>query len=281
MRANPQYVVLFHHFRGFLEAAGKAGLDAAPLKGAHLLTSVYPEDGDRGALSDVDFLVRDAQWERALGVAAELGWRRRPMPYDESKTHEVGFLADVAGERHALFEMHRYLFDPRRFSVDHDAIWSRSSPGLFEGAPCRRLAPEDHFTFLAFHALLHRFDGLERTLVDLERLLVGGPFDRDALVARAREWRVTRAVWAVLARLCERHPELDLGRHRDALAPSAVVRGAALRMIDLTANLGLAEHHYRVAAALLWPVLFDDPARLVRLIVNRPGVTDAVGCRIG
>jgi hypothetical protein len=280
MRASPQYIVLFHHFRGFLEAAARAGVDAAPLKGAHLLTSVYPEGADRGPLSDVDFLVRSEQWDRAIAVAHGLGWRRRPSSRDEARTHEIGFRVALEGGREILLEMHRYLFDPRRFAVDHGAIWSRSYPGSFDGAPCHRLAPEDHFAHLAFHAVLHRMGFLDQTLCDLDRLLVGGPFDRDALVARAREWHVKRAVWFALARLCESRPALELERHRDALAPGAPIRAAARRLVDLSAALGLAERHYTLAAAIVWPVLFDDGASLARAIANHPQVTSALGRRI-
>jgi hypothetical protein len=84
---NPQHIILFHHFRRLLEAAANEGIDVVPLKGAHLLTSVYPDDEDRGVMSDVDFLVRKQDWTRTLELMIELGFERRDHPADESLAH--------------------------------------------------------------------------------------------------------------------------------------------------------------------------------------------------
>jgi hypothetical protein len=275
MRRSLQSIVLFHRFRELLEAAADAGVDVAPVKGAHLLTSVYPADEDRGPLSDVDFLVRDAQWGRALELAARLGWRRRPSAADEAGAHEVGFHAGRAGEPHVLLEMHRSLFDPLRLAIDHAAIWARSTPGSFDGAPCRRLAPEDHVVHVALHELLHGLESLERTLRDAELLLAAMPIGRDAVADRAREWRATRAVWLVTALLAARRPELGLEPLRDALAPNPITRRAARRAVDLARALALPARRHRLAAALLWPLLIDDPTRLLRLVGNHPSAVAA------
>ena len=275
MSPNPQYVVLFHHFRRFLEAAADARIDVAPLKGAHLLTAAYPAGGDRGMISDIDFLVRDGQWRDALRVAERIGWTRRPSAKDEAASHEVGFHCALGDGRWVLFEAHRALFEPRRFPIDHGALWGRATAGTLEGAPCARLAPEDHFAHVAFHEVIHRLSTLERTLRDLELLIAAGPVDTERLFERAREWGVTRAVWLMLSLLAERRPDLEPVARRDAVAPKRAAGIAARWAADLAVSGALRLVHHRASAVILWPVLFDSKARLARFVLNHPSAAGA------
>ena len=268
---NPQHVVLFHYFRRFLVEADKVGIDVAPLKGAHLLTSVYPGDVDRGVMSDVDFLVRPAQFAKAGALLEEMGFYRRHEEDAGHAAHEVSYYFDVAPGRHFMFEAHQHLFEPMRFPVDHEAIWRRSAASELDGAPCRRLAPEDHYVHIAFHAVLHRLMSLERTLRDLELLVRHGDADLDLVVERAREWRTTRAVWLVTKLVDASAPELGLARIALALAPPRAAR-AALELIvpQGRAETRLSHLHHRWQAALLWPIVFDSPLQVARLVATHP-----------
>jgi hypothetical protein len=278
-----RYVLLFHHFRKILEAAAGEGIDVAPLKGAHLLAAVYPPGEAARPISDVDFLVRAADWGRALALLRRLGLRPRDVGYDETRMHEAGFYLDREVDPgrgggggsgvSALFEVHRALFEPRRYPIDHEAIWRRSRPGELEGAPCRLLAAEDHLVHAALHAAVHRLAQLPSAIRDVEMLLRRGGARGETVVERAREWRATRAVWLVLDRLDARAPDLHLAplaRARE-LAPPWAVR-AALRVLvprDEPAPL-LAGLHHRLRAAVLWPLLFDSPAALARFVSGHP-----------
>lgn len=265
MAVNPQHVVLFHHFRLFLEAAAKEGIDVAPLKGAHLLTSVYPEGEDRGMLSDVDFLVTPAHFGRAVGILERMGWRRRDMgSFDESTTHEVGLVRPIDDARSILFEVHRYLIDPRRLPIDHDAIWRRSSSGEFDGAPCRRLANEDHFVFVALHSALHRLDPLTQALQDLERILHNGSVDLDLIARVAMDWHVTRIVWLFLILLDVRHPDSNIVRTARLIEPDLPVRVALGTLVPNGISTRLARLDYSLQAALLFPWLLDGPRPVLR-----------------
>jgi hypothetical protein len=270
---NALYVLLFHHFRRILEAAAEEGLAVAPLKGAHLLTSVYPPGEAARRISDVDFLVREADWHRALALLARLGLRPRDSFYDETRMQEAGFYLHVSDERKLLFEVHRALFEPWRFPIDHEAMWRRARPGEFEGAPCWRLAAEDHFAHVSFHAAIHRLGGFPSALNDAEALWRHGGVEGSLVVARAREWRTTRSIWVVLDRLARRCPDLagDLAPLARELSPPRAVR-TTLRLLvpgDATAA-PLSRLHHRAQAAVLWPLLFDSPALLARFVVGHP-----------
>jgi hypothetical protein len=266
---NVQHVVLFHHLRRLLGRLAAAGIDAAPLKGAHLVTAVYPPEEDRGPMADVDLLLRPAHWDNALRLMLEQGFRPRTGALREAQLHEVGFLLDAGAAQPFLFEAHRFLLDPRRFPLDHEGIWLRSTTADFDGAPCRRLAGEDHLCFGAVHEVMHRLANLPRTLRDLELLLDPGGAD-PLLVGRiARQWRVTRMVWLFLDLLDRRRPALNLSPVCGLLAPPAPVRRILRRLISED-GARLGDLGYRQRAAVLWPLLFDSPPPLVRYLARHP-----------
>jgi hypothetical protein len=272
-----QQVLLLHHFRRILVAAAARGIDVAPLKGAHLATASEGGAALRSrAMGDVDFLVRERDYARMLEAMADLGFRPRRPVEAESWLHEVGFLADVAPGGALLFEVHRALFEPRRLRLDHEAVWARSVPSTVDGAPCRRLAPEDHVVHLCLHAALHRYYHLERTLGDVEALVRRGGASLALVARRAREWRATRATWVVADLLDRQAPELGTGRLAGWLAPPVPVRRALRAMVRPGAATPLARQSHRLAAALLLPVVLDGPADVARFAVFHPAVRGVV-----
>ena len=139
----------------------------------------------------------------------------------------MSYYFDVGPERDFMFEAHLYLFEPIRFPLDYEGLWRRSAASDFDGAPCRRLAPEDHYVHIVFHAALERLDPSDKALQDLELLVRHGDVDLDLVMERAREWRTTRAVWLLTKLVDASAPELGLERIVRALAPPrAVTRGA-------------------------------------------------------
>jgi hypothetical protein len=279
---NPQHVILLHHLRRILEAAAERGIDIAPIKGAHLLTSVYGRDEDRGPMADVDFLIRPRDWDRAREMMVELGFAPRPMGRwlpDEPTSHEAGFNLDLADGRKILVEVHRYLFDPSRLPIDHDALWSRSVASTLDDAPCRRLAPEDHFVHLVLHATVHRLMQLERTVTDLELLLRRGGIDLQIVVARAHEWHARRATWLFLSLLAGRAPEFGCLEAGTQLAPSAPVRKVLRWVVPDASGHRFGHLHHRLQAAILWPLLFDSPLDVFRLVGGHPTLQLVLGRR--
>ena len=277
MPTNPQHIVLFHHFRRVLEAAARENIAIAPLKGAHLLTSVYPPDRDRGMMSDVDFLVKPADYLRTVALMETLGFTRRDHFADEGQLFEMGFYYDLGEGRQILFELHRYLFEHDRFPLDHESIWDRAVPSDFEGVPCLRLSAEDHFCHIALHTVLHRLAGLERSVDDLRLLVESGTLRLEEVVERAREWRVTRSVWFFLDYLAEICPEQHLENHATAIEPPKPIVVWFRMLGKERTREWLARTHHRVQAAVIWPFMFDSPVQVARFVTGHPLVWKMLG----
>jgi hypothetical protein len=262
---NAQHIVLLHHFRRLLEAAHREGIAVAPLKGAHLITSVYPPYEDRGKMGDVDFLVRAEDWDRVEPLMTALGF----FGPSRRSRHEAAFHFSLENGKTFLFEAHRYLFDPRRFEIDHDGLWRRAAQSTCEGQPCFRLAPEDNFCHIAFHSMIHRFKNLARTVRDLELVLVNAdPSLNERILERATEWRTTRTAWLLLKLISERRPELVTPGILSALEPPRPVRAAAFLLIDSEVRSRLEKLDYRLQAALLWPLFIDRISSLARMVLG-------------
>ncbi|MBN2340144.1 MAG: nucleotidyltransferase family protein [Deltaproteobacteria bacterium] len=270
---NPQYIILFHHFREMLKQANEAGVEMIPLKGAHLLTSVYPEEEDRGTIADVDFLVRDRDWHRARRLLRAYGFAPREHFADESNRYEQGFHFTLPNGKHFLFEVHRHLVAPSRFSIDTEGIWRRAYASDFEGIPCLRMADEDVFCHVAWHSAIHRFMNHERTLRDLELVLTHSNA-AGKIIERAREWQVTRVVWLYLTLLRDRletpTPATPLGHFIEIVAPPFYIQKMLLTLVGNGDETRFSMLHHRAQAALIWPLIFDSKRQLMQMIAHHP-----------
>jgi hypothetical protein len=258
---NFQHVILFHHFRLLLERAAKAGIDVAPLKGAHLVTAVYPPGEDRGLMADVDFLVRPGDWGAVLELLRGLGFARRVgagRPATSEEFHEAGFVLAIDRARSILFEPHRQFAQPARHPIDYAMIWDRSRPGELDGAPCRRLAPEDHLLHGVVHLLSHRFRDPGRGLRDLELLVRLGGADLGLAAVRSREWECATATWLALTLLHGIAPDLGADRVAARLAPRFGKRAMLRMLVPDAGGFRLRDRGLRADQAVLWPLLLDS-----------------------
>jgi hypothetical protein len=209
----------------------------------------------------VDFLVRPAQFERACGLLIGLGFDRvawAPGRLATERTfHEAGFTLDVGDGRRILFEAHRQLVQPARHPIDHAALWARSRPSTFDGAPCRRLCADDHLLHGVVHLLSHQFVDPARGLRDLELLILSGAVDLDAVEARAREWECARATWLALSLLRERGAVPALDRRIARLAPPFPARLAARLLVPDARGFRFERLGDRGRELALWAWLLD------------------------
>lgn len=267
MKPHPRNIILFHHFRRFLELANSQEIEIIPLKGAHLISTVYPEDVDRGVLCDVDFLVRPEFFDEIGRILSMQGfYQRSGKPYKEER-HEAAYYLNISSQHRIMFEVHRAL---ARYPIDHDGIWERSKSSKFDGVPCRYLSDEDAYVYSVLHELFHRFMWLSRTVQDLTMLLRYGSVDLDVVVARSKEWRLTRAVWTI-SRLVQRHDvTLGLNDMLKALQPTTVTQKVINYLVPDDSATRLFGLHHRLQAILLWTWLLDSKTQLAHRVLTHP-----------
>lgn len=179
---------------------------ATPYKGAALAFGVYDDPVSR-SMSDIDLWLDAADMPRACAVLEGLGFQprekaERPRALQALYDGELPFVGHGIGV--PLVELHWGVFPGewlRRASrVDRAALRQRRQAGTLAGVPVLFLAPEDHLIQVAVHAgISHVFSmATVRCLLDLVMLARRG-VEWDAVVERARQWRLSRVVGHALA----------------------------------------------------------------------------------
>jgi len=137
-----------------LKEFAEAGIDLIPLKGPSLAERVYGGAALR-ACRDLDLLVRKSDYAAAESLLTRLGFTAAARPDDYHRQW---------GRATATVELHFDVENPLAIDFQIADAWERSRPNLFNGRPCRLLAPEDELLFLCIHGVRHRFERLSLTL---------------------------------------------------------------------------------------------------------------------
>jgi hypothetical protein len=229
------YDVCQHQWLGrFLAAIG----DRIPillLKGMAFSGTLYRGNAPRVA-RDIDFLVRPEDRERVDSVLRGMASRvvaERTRRYTDSVLYNTAYWA--GGSPRLLVEMHRELGKSYFFSIDHEAVWTRSLPWPpGSSARVRMLCPEDTFLHLAIHGYQHSGSPVHN-LLDAFRVMTVWKPDGNALVERAHVWGAATVTFALARQL---HHVFGLGLPEDVmreLAPRPGRRALLDRLLPVTA----------------------------------------------
>lgn len=252
-----------------LDALGRDGIEALPLKGMALREHVYPDPALRPS-GDVDLLVPPAAAARAEEVLQRLGYvaDEREIPaawYRPENSHHLAPYR-LPG-REVLIEIHWGLAPPGAgLRINVEAVWERATAGEIAGRPVRLLAPEDLLLHLALHAtVLTRFLTRLRHLVDVAETVrhFGARLDWGLLASRAREWRGQAELYTILRGadallgLPEVPPAAWTWLRPAGFAEARVAafgrRVLALGCLDLDSNAWATDYVAAFALAESWP----------------------------
>jgi len=207
-----------------LDAFEAASIDVIPLKGPLLAHLVY-RDATIRVCRDLDFLVRQADVERAIAVLHELAYRPYSKAPDLTARQQAALNA-LTGQAllwrpgaRAAIEPHWALVPGNlRLAVDHEGFWQRSQLIVFEGREIRGLALEDLVRVIAIHGGKDEWSKLQ-IVSDLARAIVSfGALDWPLVLARAERECCLRVLLTGM-RLAERLMGLTL--------PSAIAHACA------------------------------------------------------
>jgi hypothetical protein len=178
-----------------VRAFADAKIPVLVFKGAALRQSIYRDPRLR-PMSDVDFMIRPVDLDRALAALRDLGCRQGAEvlqpDYFPTYYHEVEVF--TYHDPPARIDLHVRPFRPLRYgqSVPPDAFWRHAKPLTLNGAPALVPCPEEMLIHLAVHAAVHGADRLV-WLHDIYRFatMYMDRLDWDTLVARASAWGLT------------------------------------------------------------------------------------------
>lgn len=243
----------------------RAGVDVLPLKGPTLAVQAYGSMTARGGV-DLDLLVAEAHWPRALAVLRQEGYApadERCLPLPEG-THEL--VLRHSGALPAL-ELHRRLLRRRHAAR---AFEQQTHTVDLQGVALRALHPTSAFPYLVAHASQHCFRRLI-WLADLEALLRREDLDHAAL-ARQFQRSASRGVLdtclALLEALFGAEIQGPLAQARRACPASRHMTDTALQALtECLTDAQVAERQGRARRVMIDIGLQDDfPARWQALL---------------
>ncbi len=174
-----------------LDALGRAGIVAIPLKGVALAEALYGDPAAR-AVSDLDVLVPRRDVARAFEVLLGRGYQHGedvavgPAEIEAllDSNMEYSFLPP---EPDGLLRLELHWDVAWRWRGDGAALadlWGAARPGTYRGAPAFTMSPEWRVLYLCVHAARHRWGRL-KWLVDVHELCRRGDVDWGRVAERA------------------------------------------------------------------------------------------------
>jgi Uncharacterised nucleotidyltransferase len=225
-------------------ALGAAGIPCVLMKGPAIATWLYPEDGSR-LYGDTDLLLPEAEWERAMGVLAGLGFEDDLGPLGHPRMESSAGYSWVRPRDGAAVDLHLTLFG---LGAPPGRVWTAFAEGVVGarvgGAEVRMPGIPARLLHVALHAVQHGGEPGSKPMLDLERALarVPDPTWRQAAELAAR--LEGEGTFAAGLQLTAAGRELAA---RIGLAPPAAA-AASLRV----AGVPLAEGFGELAAAEGW-----------------------------
>ncbi len=185
-----------------LQALAEAGVSTLVVKGA-AMGAYYPDPALR-SYGDLDVVVPHHQLEQAATALSRIGYRGSDQKQWRLAHHF--HLSPLHSEDGRLtVEIHWQLARPNQpWTLPMEELWARAIPWSVAGQPTLRLDAVDTVLYLSLHTLIHHLARLGlRPLCDLRQVIKDwGPLEWQALVRRAVEYRLARAVYLML-RLAE------------------------------------------------------------------------------
>ena len=257
-----------------LRALDDAGIDTVLMKGTPLAYTVYAEPACR-LKGDLDIWLPQTQMLAAIAALRPLNY----APHDKSD-RPAAFVSLTGGEQQlfgqnpgtGLVELQwpalRGEWVRRAAAVDHAAIWARRVAVPIEGRSTWGMAPEDLLIHLCQHlAIMHGFgESALRNLLDVHLVAVRLAPDWDAVVERAKAWRLATLLWTTLSLAVKLWDAPVPASALAALQPGPARRRAiaALDLIDVVLAMRQGAYSYR--RFVIQMLLTDRPRDAWRLV---------------
>jgi hypothetical protein len=223
-------------------ALSAAEIPVMLLKGMSYVGVIYDDPAER-PMSDIDLMVRPDHHPRAVEVLGELGYAPHADPRLASPLHHSMTLVF----KNLPIDLHRTMVQPLRSRIDVQGIWDRALPAIERDDRALRLDPVDEATLHLVHIARHELMVPALAYLEAQRLLRRRHVTRERVDARARSFRLSRAVGAAAdmsAALAGGHATTNWSDRLSRVLPSpAEVLGAesVTRRLQLLRKTALLE----------------------------------------
>lgn len=191
-RGRMVQALLDHELSLALGILKRERVDVLLLKGAELGRRYYSERLRR-PMTDIDLLVRDADFARTLSLFIAQGFRAVGRDYPGR------FRTELSRDGNPVVEVHARLLAGETAS-EVEGYWRRSESVVFPDLDCpvRVLEATDNLSYLIRHAGVQHIVESPLWLLDVRQLIQKETIDWSRFLARAERFRFSSAAWFVL-----------------------------------------------------------------------------------
>jgi len=262
--------------RALKEILGKMSqkkIPIIPLKGCLFMHTLYPSIALRPMI-DLDFLVKEKDFDRASRTLNELGYKEVFDPKRPQAAQEY-YAMVFENKDKATVELHKGLYIRFSHTFDMDGLWARAKRTQLLGQRVLTMSLEDTILSLCLHLAQHDFGIRLISLVDLSEIISqgGNRIHWNIIVTRSESQGMRTPVYLALLLLTEwfgiKIPAHVLRR----LKPSAIKYAYLKRLYDPESlrflRLDLPK---RLTQLLLVPALMDRPIDAIRSVASYLGL---------
>jgi hypothetical protein len=252
--AAARNIRLYRELGKILDLLARKGIRVIVLKGTHLAETVYGNIALR-FIGDVDLLVSQEDLKSVDESLLEAG--AQPMDCNRVIAGWKFNFGYVLSESKLMVEIHWKLVGPDLpCQIDYGGIWSRAQRWQLGRTEVLALAPEDLLVYVCLHAAKDIDRTNIRMLYDIAEVVsyFESVLDWAAICARARQWAVSRAVYALLRLARELLGAAISGEQLAALRPAEFEEQRFLfirrHVLDGNADVNMAKTSPRFAQLL-------------------------------
>lgn len=172
--ATRRTLMMTGQLRAAIDALNAANIEVIPVKGPLLADMLHGNPAGRGALADLDLVVRRRDFHRATDVLIASGYERREAFHDhhDREWEDEANLFPTNPAHPVRIELHSVLgHEAGMRSLDVDEVFTRSVPRTFAGTPMRVAAAEDTLLYLCIHGSQHMWSRMQ-WVIDIGALIL-------------------------------------------------------------------------------------------------------------
>jgi hypothetical protein len=208
-----------------------AGISFLVLKGSAAAHLVHADPAAR-LFGDNDLLFRSEEFDEALALLAQLGYRRPAAPATSAFDRRFGKGATLVGPNGDELDAHRTLvFGTFGLAIELDELFDSAVTFELGGRELLALGPETRLLHACYHAALGDPEPRFSSVRDIAQMLATGPHDPDRVLELARAWR-SEAVLVRALRLCRDHLGVEVDSPLSGPVDSYVPNAREERAID-------------------------------------------------